>query len=81
MEADLSAVAQVNLMMRGAVAENTASSNSVIRKICKSCDKKGIAYLHFDKTAVLNFVKEQFGAMFSMALAFLEKVFARQPCH
>ena len=88
LEADPAAVAQVNVMMRGAVAESTAGSyHSVIRKFRDSCNENGFAYPHFDKPAVLNFVKEQFAAKCGMAffqklipaLALLEKVLDRSP--
>ena len=88
LEADPAAVAQVNVMMRGAVAESTAGSyKSVVNRFRECCQEKGFEFPYFTKPAVLHFIQAQFAANCGMAffqklipaLALLEKVMDRSP--
>ena len=87
LEKDPAAVKEVNVMMRGAVAESTAKSyKSVVSRFQKYCQEKDFEFPMFSKIAVLSFVKDKFAEKVGMsffqkimpALALLEKVLDRE---
>ena len=73
LEKDPSAVKEVKVMMRGAVAESTAKSyKSVVKKFQKYCEEKDFEFPMFSKTAVLCFVKDMFAE--KVGMAFFQKL-------
>ena len=56
--ADPAAVGQVNIMLRGAVAESTAAGyGTVVNRFHGFCMERGYAFPNFNKGAVLNFIQ------------------------
>ena len=73
LDEDPDCVASVNIMLKGAVAQSTASNyRSVVNKFHGYCLERGHAFPDFDTNAVIRFVKDCHGE--GVGLSFFQKL-------